>query len=101
MRETVISAPSRALSRRALLRFGHPPPARQDRVALIDQACLAARGIACRSCEDVCEPQALRFRPRIGGLSAPEVDPLACTGCGECVSVCPAGAVTVCPEEEL
>jgi len=30
-----------------------------------------------------------------GFLGAPEIDPAKCTGCGQCVTACPAGALTV------
>lgn len=63
--------------------------------ASITQSCLARANVVCRTCGDACESRAIRFRPRIGGASLPEIDIDACTGCGACVAVCPAGAVTV------
>ncbi len=45
--------------------------------AQIDDHCLARAGIHCRSCEDACEPAAIRFRPHPGGpsLAEPRPDP--------------------------
>lgn len=55
--------------------------------------CLSGRGITCRTCEDHCDAQAIRFRLRVGGLSEPIFDAETCTGCGACVAACPAGAI--------
>lgn len=57
--------------------------------------CLAQRGIECRSCQDSCAPQAIRFRPRLGEMAQPMLDTAACNGCGACVAGCPANAVTL------
>lgn len=59
------------------------------RVALAG-TCLAEQGVSCRSCEDVCEPRALRFRLQVGGCASLEVAAEHCSGCGACVSACPA-----------
>ncbi len=61
----------------------------------IGSACLSYNGIACRSCVDVCEPQAISFRLLAGGRDVPLLDPDACNGCGSCKAVCPANAVTL------
>lgn len=52
--------------------------------------CLAEQGVSCRSCEDVCEPRALRFRLQVGGRASLELAVEHCNGCGACVSACPA-----------
>lgn len=65
--------------------------------ALIGGGCLETKGISCRACEDTCPEIALRARPQLGGLARIEVDETACTGCGACVSVCPADAIEVTP----
>ena len=57
--------------------------------------CLAERGVICRSCSDVCEHRAIRFRMQVGGFSSIEFNAAACTGCGECVSLCPVQAIDV------
>lgn len=61
--------------------------------AQINDSCLSLNAVACRACEDICEPRAIRFRPMTGGRSAPVLDPENCTGCGECSATCPIGAI--------
>ncbi|MCA8967479.1 MAG: ferredoxin-type protein NapF [Planctomycetes bacterium] len=63
--------------------------------AVVADDCLETRGIACRACEDACPTAALRFRPAPGGRANVAVDDTRCTGCGACVSRCPAHAITV------
>ena len=60
--------------------------------------CLARNGVVCRSCGERCAEQAIRFRLQTGGRALPEVDDTACSGCGECVSVCPNGSVQLRPQ---
>jgi len=57
--------------------------------------CLSINAIVCRICGDNCEQQAIRFRLQLGGVSIPEIDNDSCTGCGECLYVCPENAVSV------
>ena len=64
-------------------------------VIAISASCFAKNGIACQSCRDVCPEQAIRFHPRIGGPFLPDLDEDACSGCGACIGVCPAGAIAV------
>ena len=64
------------------------------RVAVSDR-CLNRRGVECRVCGDACETRALRFRPALGGIASLSVELDACTGCGDCVSVCPVSAITL------
>jgi ferredoxin-type protein NapF len=64
------------------------------RVAVAD-ACLNRRGVECRVCGEACETRALRFRPAPGGIAALVIEPESCTGCGDCVSVCPVSAITL------
>ncbi|WP_093032131.1 ferredoxin-type protein NapF [Ruegeria marina] len=66
--------------------------------ASILSSCLSYNGVSCRSCEDACEPRAIRFRLQTGGRAVPVLDQQACTGCGECAFTCPAQSVAFeCP----
>jgi ferredoxin-type protein NapF len=38
---------------------------------------------------------AIRFSPRLGGAACPVILAEQCTGCGDCVTVCPASAITL------
>ena len=68
------------------------------RLAVIGGACIAfANNVVCRSCGDACAEAALRFSPRLGGAAVPIVLTEQCTGCGDCVTACPAGAITLAP----
>lgn len=67
-------------------------PAFEWRAVLADK-CLAYAQIDCRSCQDACEPQAIRFRPTLGNTPQPQLLPDACNGCGACLAVCPADAI--------
>ena len=66
-------------------------------LADIGDACLARRQVECRICGEVCDASAIRFRPTLGGVSRPELDHAACTGCGACVAPCPAHAIACRP----
>ncbi len=55
-------------------------------IATIGEACLALAGIHCRSCQDACEPAAIRFRPAPGGVALAELDSQRCNGCGACLA---------------
>ncbi len=88
----------RSISRRAL--FGLPTPETQP-TARIGAGCLTLSGIMCESCADICERRAIRFVRR-GAIKQPVLDADACSGCGECSSVCPANAISIqspAPEE--
>ena len=63
--------------------------------AQVANTCLPMRDVECRICEERCEAKAIRFSPRLGGPSTPEVDSNACTGCGACVAPCPAKAISI------
>lgn len=61
--------------------------------------CIEMQGVMCRACEAACETDAIRFRPRIGGGSTITIAAETCTGCGACVSRCPASAIAVAPNQ--
>lgn len=63
--------------------------------AVIRDQCLAYAGIACQSCQDACEPRAIRFSPQLGGVPQPQLDEDACTGCGACLSSCPTHSISL------
>jgi ferredoxin-type protein NapF len=81
-------------SRREFLlgRAGRAAPASAR--ARMTEACLDRQGIVCQACRDTCAPGAIRFLPLAGGASTPIVDDARCTGCRECLAVCPANAIT-------
>lgn len=93
---------SQDLSRRALFRRLSPAetqPVQGPVVAVLGEGCLAVRGITCASCVDPCEPGALKIRPMLGGRGLPTINAAACTGCGDCLNVCPVEALSLQPAE--
>jgi ferredoxin-type protein NapF len=64
-------------------------------LAVIGDGCLADAGIVCRSCGDACPEVAIRFQPRLGRPPQAIVNEAVCTGCGDCVAICPGDAVTL------
>ncbi|CAA7625537.1 4Fe-4S dicluster domain-containing protein [Magnetospirillum sp. UT-4] len=94
---------SRSISRRAFLGRTpdtQPPPSDGARVATLSGGCLAAAGTTCMACADPCEPRALRLRPLPGGRALPLIDAVLCTGCGDCLAVCPVGALSLEPASQ-
>lgn len=66
-------------------------------VAVVLEGCLERRGIVCQACRDACGEGAMRITPVAVGLSMPVIDASRCTGCGECLAVCPASALALEP----
>lgn len=79
------------LSRRELFsRLMLKKPAQAD-IALSPSLCLAWSGTMCASCRDACGERAISFF----GVARPTISLSACTRCGDCVPVCPVGAITL------
>lgn len=66
-------------------------------IASIGNKCLTRQGVSCQSCQDGCETRAIRFTYQIGLSPQPVLIADACTGCGACISVCPADAISIKP----
>ena len=49
-------------------------------IVAIGEACIAARGVVCRSCGDACPEEAIDFRPRLGAPALPSLAASRCTG---------------------
>lgn len=64
-------------------------------VAEIGPDCFLENGISCRSCTDACIDNAITFDLRTGSFGAVRMQPENCTGCGACVSICPASAISL------
>jgi Fe-S-cluster-containing hydrogenase component 2 len=90
MKASIMNAPSRRLSRRALLGLSEP----DEPVGRITEACLSKRNIMCESCADACEPRAIQFTRR-GTIKIPHLDTARCTACRECVAMCPVDAIVI------
>jgi ferredoxin-type protein NapF len=65
--------------------------------AVITESCVNFKGTLCQMCSGSCVENAIKFSVRSGGVAIPEVDPLSCTGCGECYRSCPQKAIQVKP----
>lgn len=84
-------------SRRSFLLPGSRRVAADGRPAAqraeVGPGCLAAQRVECRLCGEGCDSGAIRYPPRLGGVAWPVIDPARCTGCGECLALCPPGAL--------
>ncbi|MFV3127173.1 4Fe-4S dicluster domain-containing protein [Niveispirillum sp. KHB5.9] len=93
------------LSRRAFFGRATAPSEPAERsaapmLAAIADTCLAENGAYCRTCGDACAQDAIRFRLMPRGRSRVDVDADRCTGCGDCLAPCPAGAISLAPAKE-
>ena len=55
--------------------------------------CLSMNATICRSCGESCEDEAIKFNLKLGGIAEPVLNIEQCTGCGSCLSVCPAQVI--------
>lgn len=74
------------------------PPPWTLKAAILDN-CLSLNGIVCRSCGEACEERAIEFRLEPKGVARPLLDQSLCTGCGECLAVCPIKSVRISPDD--
>lgn len=63
--------------------------------AAINTRCLAQQNVECRSCGDMCETMAIRFKLEVGKVAQPIIEFDDCNGCGACVAVCPTSSINV------
>lgn len=103
----------RPMSRRSLFsavlpfasgRDAHAPrldETRPEQVATVSSAnaCVERHGVVCRRCVEACEHSAIRIlgRERLGAV----IDAAACTGCGDCIPVCPVEAIALAPRDRI
>ena len=73
--------------------FDRRQPPTLSAVAAVGNNCLIHTGVYCQNCRDACEEQAILFSP--SPTTPPVINTAACTGCGACVSICPADALMV------
>jgi len=64
-------------------------------VAEIKDNCLSKIGVICQSCFEVCEHDVIEFSLQVGGIPSIGLETSNCTGCGDCVSVCPKDAIQI------
>ncbi len=70
-----------------------PASTANRRVARVAGSCFSVQGVICRLCEMQCPEKAIRLISLCGGYARPQVSAERCTGCGECVTACPSGAL--------
>ena len=85
---------TKSITRAAFLRGDFRKQTRNLIVGISD-ACLSAKGIVCRTCEEQCDPGAISFKLALGGVANAQVDATVCTGCGECIAPCPVDAINL------
>ena len=81
------ACPTNALNKESQVAWRHK--------ATISAKCISTQGVVCRLCEEACDVRAIQFKLMLAGRALPLVDEDQCNGCGGCVSVCPASAVSL------
>ena len=81
--------------------FAAPETSPWDLVATVGPECFLRNGISCRSCADACDETAITFEPKAGGFGTIRLDTARCTGCGACLGICPASAITMSSNQSL
>lgn len=61
----------------------------------ISDSCLSVTGVVCRACGDHCDEGAIKFTLLTLGRVLPEINSRSCTGCGQCIPVCPSNAISI------
>ena len=74
-----------------------PLPPSPEVIAKIGRTCLPFRNESCRVCGDLCELNAIHFMQEEGCLPVPVIIEDACTGCGDCLGICPVDAIDMKP----
>ena len=64
-------------------------------VVSIKDSCLSLKGTLCRTCGDACDKRAIKFSLQVGGRAQPVLNQELCTGCGECLFVCPVKSIEI------
>lgn len=88
-------SPESDVSGAAMARFNE----QGARLARFNETCVELRGVVCRRCGDSCHPRAIVFRVQPGGTARPLLAGERCTGCGDCLPVCPTNAISLIPVE--
>ncbi|WP_434057817.1 4Fe-4S dicluster domain-containing protein [Bradyrhizobium japonicum] len=75
------------------------PCAEQVATVSSANACVERHGVVCRRCVEACEHSAIRIlaREKLGAA----IDAAACTGCGDCIPVCPVEAIALAPRDRI
>ena len=63
-------------------------------VATTNSQCLPVNGVACQSCQDSCDQNAIEFN-YTKTIPTPDIINERCNACGACVSVCPTKAISI------